>query len=156
VNINTRTVTLLAHNSCGSSCIMAHGQMEGIHLFFILFLNSLTMNYIKFELCHLPRSVIMLKYKRNLQNFVPRCNNPWVSGLQHRFHQMTSAFTHARSDRALGSALEIFFRASEKPVVFFKEKNPQSSVELLATRSFRAGGLLVVSLGEEKSLEHVY
>jgi hypothetical protein len=24
---------------------MAHGQMEGIHLFFILFLNSLTMNY---------------------------------------------------------------------------------------------------------------
>jgi hypothetical protein len=29
-NIITRTVTLLAHNSCGSSCIMAHGQMEGI------------------------------------------------------------------------------------------------------------------------------
>jgi hypothetical protein len=44
-NINTRTVTLLAHNSRGSSCIMAHGQMEGIHLFFILFLNSLNMNY---------------------------------------------------------------------------------------------------------------
>jgi hypothetical protein len=45
VNINTRTVTLIAHNSCGSSCIMAHGQMEGIDLFFILFQDSLTMNY---------------------------------------------------------------------------------------------------------------
>jgi hypothetical protein len=37
VNINTRTVTLLTHNSCGSSCIMAHGQMEGIHLFLYSF-----------------------------------------------------------------------------------------------------------------------
>jgi hypothetical protein len=45
-NIITRTVILLTHNSCGSSCIMAHGQMEGIHLFFILFQDSLTMNYI--------------------------------------------------------------------------------------------------------------
>jgi hypothetical protein len=52
--------------------------------------------------------------------------------------------------------LRFFFRASGKPVVFFKEKNPQSSVELLTTRSFRAGGLLVVSLAEEKSFEHVY
>jgi hypothetical protein len=44
-NINTRKVTLLTHNSCRSSCIMARGQIQGIHLFFILFLNSLTMNY---------------------------------------------------------------------------------------------------------------
>jgi hypothetical protein len=44
-NINTRTVTLLTYNSCGSYCIMARGQMEGIHLFFILFLNSLTINH---------------------------------------------------------------------------------------------------------------
>jgi hypothetical protein len=26
-------VTLGTHNSCGSSCIMAHGQMEAIHIF---------------------------------------------------------------------------------------------------------------------------
>jgi hypothetical protein len=44
-NINTRTVTLLKHNSCGSSCIMARGQMDRILIFFILFLNSFTMNY---------------------------------------------------------------------------------------------------------------
>jgi hypothetical protein len=47
-NIITRTVTvtLRTHNSCGSSCIMAHGQMEGINLFFILCQDSLIMNYI--------------------------------------------------------------------------------------------------------------
>jgi hypothetical protein len=55
-----------------------------------------------------------------------------------------------------GVLLSFFLRASGKPVVSFKEKNPQSSVELLATRSFRAGGLLVVSLAEEKSFEHLY
>jgi hypothetical protein len=36
-NIITRTVTLLTHNSCGSSCIMDRGQMEGIHLFLYSF-----------------------------------------------------------------------------------------------------------------------
>jgi hypothetical protein len=45
-NINTRTMTLLAHNSCGSSCIMARVKMKGIRLFFIIFMNSLTMKYI--------------------------------------------------------------------------------------------------------------
>jgi hypothetical protein len=44
-NISNRTVTLLKHNSCGSSCIMARGQIRGVNLFFILFLNRLTMNY---------------------------------------------------------------------------------------------------------------
>jgi hypothetical protein len=55
----------------------------------------------------------------------------------------------------LGSALEVFF-PRQREAAFFKEKNQQSSVELLATRSFCAGGLLVVSLAEEKSFEHVY
>jgi hypothetical protein len=45
-HIITSTVTLRTHNSCGSSCIIAHGKMEGIHLLFILFQDSLTMNYI--------------------------------------------------------------------------------------------------------------
>jgi hypothetical protein len=44
-NSNTRTVTLLTHNLCGSSCIMAHRQVEGNHLFFLLFPDSLPMNY---------------------------------------------------------------------------------------------------------------
>jgi hypothetical protein len=30
-------MTLLAQNSRGSSCIMAHGQMAGIHLFLYSF-----------------------------------------------------------------------------------------------------------------------
>jgi hypothetical protein len=38
-------VTLGTHNSRGSYIIMAHGQMEGIHLFFVLFQDSLIMNY---------------------------------------------------------------------------------------------------------------
>jgi uncharacterized membrane protein YesL len=49
---------------------MARGQMEGIHLFLILSLNSLTMNYVKFELVHLPRIVIMLKFLIMIQNFI--------------------------------------------------------------------------------------
>jgi hypothetical protein len=77
----------------------------------------------------------------------------WLSPGSYRW---LSVFKHTRSDRALGSAPEIFFSASGKLVVFLEEKNPQSSVEQLATRSFRAGALLVVSLAEEKSFEHVY
>jgi hypothetical protein len=34
---------------------MAQGQMEGIHLFFIIFLDSLPMNYTTLELAPLPR-----------------------------------------------------------------------------------------------------
>jgi hypothetical protein len=94
------------------------------------------------------------------------CKNPWVSGLCHRFHHIlvgtsfdpvgTLLLNTLGAIERWGVLLRFFFRASGKPVVFFKEKNPQSSVELLATRSFRAGGLLVVSLAEEKSFEHVY
>jgi hypothetical protein len=38
-------VTLLTHSLGGYSCIMSHGQMEGNHLFLILFTDSLPMNY---------------------------------------------------------------------------------------------------------------
>jgi hypothetical protein len=44
--IITRAVAFHTHKLCQSSCIMAQGQMEGIHLFFITFQDSLPMSYI--------------------------------------------------------------------------------------------------------------
>jgi hypothetical protein len=55
-----------------------------------------------------------------------------------------------------GVLLRFFLVPAGSSLFFLEEKNPQSSVEQLATRSFRAGALLVVSLAEEKSFEHVY
>jgi hypothetical protein len=93
-------------------------------------------------------------------------NNLWSSGLRHEWHHILVVPWYDSFGSLLlntlgaierwGLLLRFFFRASGKLVVFFKEKNPQSSVEQLATRSFRAGRLLVVSLAEEKSFEHVY
>jgi hypothetical protein len=54
-DIITRVVAFHTHNLSQSSCIMAQGQMEGIHLFCITFPGSLPMNYTTFELGHLPR-----------------------------------------------------------------------------------------------------
>jgi hypothetical protein len=50
----------------------------------------------------------------------------------------------------------MFFSRQRAARCFFEKKSQQSSVEQLATRLFRAGGLLVFLLAEEKSFEHVY
>jgi hypothetical protein len=54
-NIITRVVAFHTKKLRQSSCIVAQGQMKGIHLFFITFPGSLPMNYTVFELGHLPR-----------------------------------------------------------------------------------------------------
>jgi hypothetical protein len=112
---------------------MAHGKMEGIHLFFILFLNSLTMNSIKFELVHLPRIVMMLKFWIRVTKLWPAFNNPSVRGLCYRFHYIligpwfdsgeTFFLNTLGAIERWGVLLRFFFRASGKSVVFLKKKS---------------------------------
>jgi hypothetical protein len=51
-NIITRAVAFHTQKLSQSSFIMAQGQLEGNHLFFIIFLDSLSMNYTALEMKH--------------------------------------------------------------------------------------------------------
>jgi hypothetical protein len=105
-----------SHISCSFCCIMAHGQMEGIHLFFVLFQDSLTINYTTSNLATYKEEVLgWTKYHQqdsDIQNTGIRLvlldHGSWTNGrdpsifytlsrqFDHELHYFKVGITHKR------------------------------------------------------------
>jgi hypothetical protein len=60
-----------AQDSCQSSWIMAQGQMKGIHPFFIIFLDSLPINYTTLKLATYLEEALGNKKYHHLDSGIP-------------------------------------------------------------------------------------